>query len=206
MIQSSTIKNVLKSSAFLYLSNTKPKIMNNSNIFNLGLATAAIGIVLFLVQAIFIDSGMVLSSIIGLLSILAAIILPIIYIKKQRRENGDSISFKNAFLVGFLGLALSGIIVTAFTYIYAGYINTEYAEQMTYNQMETTQGFLGSLSDEQQAEILREMESDMMERFTFLGLLKTFSYLLIFYAVLCLILAAIFKRKPAAGSDFATTP
>jgi hypothetical protein len=145
--------------------------------------------------------GMIMMSIFGFVGFIIAIVLPIIFIRKEREANGGAITFGEAFKMSFLGLVIGGAIGTIFQILYVQVIDPEYAERLTAKTLEMSNNFMeGNMDDEMREEILRESESSTMDSFTLVGQLKSFVYGVIFYAVISLILAAILKRQPEGGA------
>jgi hypothetical protein len=168
----------------------------NKNSLNIGIYSGIAGIVLFLITAI-IDGGAMFLFGIGVISIAVSILIPVIFIKREREERGGVISFKDAFVVGFLGLLLAGVISSAFTLIYTQLIDTEYAQRATYKSLEMSKGFMeGNMAQDDMEKALREMEEDGMERFTLMGIIKSLGWAAIFYAVIALIVGAVLKKNP----------
>ena len=173
----------------------------NKKALNLGILMGVIGILLFLLIAI-IEPGMVLSSVLGLAGFAFAIILPIIFIRKEREAQGGFITFGDAFKIGFFGLVIGGLIGTGFQILYTQIIDPEFGARMTAKSLEMTNSFMeGNMSDDLRETQLREMEKTMGEQYTIAGMLKTFGYVAIFYAVLSLILALILKKSPEGAAS-----
>jgi len=162
---------------------------------NLGLTMGALSIILFLLIVI-ADGGFALLSIIGILGYALAIVLPIIFVKRKRKANGGQISFKEAFLLSFIGLAIGGAIATFFSMLYVQLIDPEMGERMAFQIVEGMHGFMeGNVPEEQMKEQLMEAEQDTIERFSVMGQIKGYFIGLIVYAVLSAIIAAIMKKK-----------
>ena len=170
--------------------------MNKSYIFNLALTMSAISIVLFLLMAI-LGGGMFLNMGIGLTAIALMIIVPIIFLRRQRASANGVLTFKEAFLTAFFGLAISAVISTTFSYLYVNYIDTAYVDSMINQQLETTMKFMeGNVPEDKMVETLTEIETKTRDGFTLPGMLRNLGIYLAVYAVLSLILAAIFKKQP----------
>jgi len=173
----------------------------NKNALNLGITMGVLGILIFLLMVV-LEPGMIMLSVFGILGFIIAIVLPIIFIRKERSAQGGFISFGDAFKLSFVGLLIGGLIGTVFQVLYIQLIDPEFAERMTAQSLEMTNQFLGSMDDETREQMLREQEADTMDRFTVVGQLTSFGFALIFYAVLSLIFAAILKRNPeVSGTD-----
>jgi len=168
----------------------------NKNTLNLGIVLAVIGILLFLLIAV-LEPGTWTLMFFGILGFASAIVVPVIYIRKERKQRGGEISFGDAFKLCFIGLIIGGLIGTAFQMLYTNVIDPEFGERMTAQSLEMTNSFLeGNVSDDQREEMLREAETDSIERWTFVGQLTSFGYAIIMYAVISLILALIMKKNP----------
>jgi hypothetical protein len=168
----------------------------NKNTLNLGLVVAIVGILVFLLMVI-LEPGMFMMSALGLIGFAAAIIVPIIFIRKERSQRGGFITFGEAFKLSFFGLAIGGAIAAVFQILYTGVIDPDFGERMTAKTLEFSNQFMeGAMSDEQREEILRQTEADAMERWELMGQIQSFGIALILYAVLSLILAAVLKKNP----------
>lgn len=169
--------------------------MNKSYALNLAITSAVLSIVLFLLMAI-VNGGMIFSFVIGIVALAFLIALPIIFVKKQRKANNGLITFKEAFLTSFVGLALGGLIYLVFSYLYVNFIDTTYLDKMINQQIETTMKFMQSMPEDQMVEALNNIENQTRDGFTLSGMAKNFGIYMIVYAVYSLILAAIMKRNP----------
>ena len=170
--------------------------MNKPYIINLALTMSVISIVLFLLMAI-LGGGMFLSMGIGLAAIVLLIVVPIIFLRKQRAAANGFLSFKDAFITVFVGLTIAGIINVAFTMLYVNVIDTTYVDNMINQQLETTMKFMeGNVPEDKMVETLTEIETKTRYGFTTLGILRNLGIYIAVYALLALILAAIFKKQP----------
>lgn len=169
--------------------------MNKSYALNLALTSAVLSIVLFLLMAI-VNGGMIFSFAIGIVALALIIALPIIFVKKQRNANNGLISFKDAFLTSFVGLAIGGLIYLVFSFIYVNFIDAGYLDRMINQQIESTMKFMQSVPEEKMVETLNKIEDQTRDGFTLSGMAKNFGMYLIVYAVYSLIVAAIMKRNP----------
>jgi hypothetical protein len=165
------------------------------NSLNIAYTVAAVSIVLFLLGAI-IEGGMMLSFLLGAAAFIALVVVPLIFIRKERLQSGGLISFKEAFMLSFTGLLAGGFISVAFTYVYVNFIDTEYVTRMTYKTMEFTKNLMeGSAPEDQMEEALRKIEADMESGFSLLGILKSFGIYILFYALISAVLAAFLKKE-----------
>ena len=155
-----------------------------------------ISIVLFLIMAI-IQGGWLFSIVMGIISLAIMVALPIIFIRKQRLASGGLISFKDAFLTSFIGLIIGGVIYLLFSFVYVNYIDGSYVDSLVNQQVQGTMKFMkGNVPEAEMVKVLTKMENDIRKGFTPSGIARSFGIMLIAYAVLSLILAAILKKKP----------
>ncbi len=165
------------------------------NALNLAYVLAAISIVLFMLGVV-MEGGMMTNIILGVATLIVVVVVPLVFIRKERLKNGGFISFKEAFVISFTGMLLGGLIATLFTYVYVTFIDTEYVGKMTYKTMEFTKSMMeGSVPDEQMEETMRKIETDMAAGFSPLGILKSFGIYILFYAVISAVLAAFLKKE-----------
>ncbi len=172
----------------------------NKNALNLGITMGLLGILLFLLMVV-LEPGMMILSVIGIVGFLIAIILPVIFIRKERESNGGFITFGEAFKLSFVGLLIGGAVGMIFQLLYIQVIDPEFPERITAQTIEMTNNFMGGMDDEMREQILRDAEADSLERYTIVGQIKSFGIALIFYAVISLILSAILKRNPEGGAE-----
>jgi hypothetical protein len=176
----------------------------NKNALNLGITMGVIGILIFLLMVV-LEPGMILLSVLGFVGIIVAIVLPIIFIRKERETNGGVISFGEAFKLSFIGLLIGGAIGVIFQILYIQVIDPEFGERMTAKTLEMSNSFMeGNMDDEMREQILRDAEADSLKRYTVPGMLQTFGIAAIFYAVISLILAAVLKKSPEGASSSET--
>lgn len=170
--------------------------MNKSYATNMGLLLGGVSIVLFLLMAI-IRGGLMFSVVMGLISLVVIIAFPIFFIRKQRSAAGGLISFKDAFFTAFVGLAIGGLIYVCFSYVYANFVDPSYVDAVVTQQIEGSMKFMkGNMPEDEMVKALTKMENDTRSGFTLLGTLRNFGIMLLVYAMLSLILAAILKKKP----------
>ncbi len=137
----------------------------------------------------------------GLLSLVLMIVLPIVFVRRERQSRGGYISFGEVFKIAFIGLIIGGLLSTAFSMLYINLIDPEYPEKVLVKSLETQQRFMeGNMAQEQMEEIMRASEESTMAAFTPLGMLKSFFYIALFYVVISLIFAAFLKKNPPSVS------
>lgn len=113
-----------------------------------------------------------------------------------RKQAGGYLSYGNAFVHGFLVLALSGLVGTAFNIVLYQVIDTELAQRLTdaaiENQREMMIGF--GAPEDQIDEALEQAREQTADRFTVSGMALGYVFALIFSAIMALI-SALFVRK-----------
>ncbi len=175
--------------------------MKNQNLINIGIITGVASIIVFLLQAL-AGGGMMLSFGIGMISLVVVIAVPIVYIRKQRKENAGYITFGDAFKMAFIGLLIGGVISTLFSAAYINFVDPNYLDDLIIRTLEGQKRFMeGNMPQAQMEEIMRETEQGIRDGMTPLGMLKTFGYYVLFFLVLSLIFAAFLKVNPPEGQD-----
>lgn len=172
-------------------------IMNKKFAIGIGIAYGIASIILFLLQAL-LSGGIGIASVISVITFVAIIAIPVLYLRKMRREQNDTLTFKEAFLTGFVGLLMGGVASTVFTALYVGLIDPEYVDRMVMSTLEMQKSFMeGSMGEEQMTEIMQQSEEGIRDGFTPIGMLKSLAYVALFYLVVSLIIAAFMKKVDA---------
>ncbi|MEM9053509.1 MAG: DUF4199 domain-containing protein [Bacteroidota bacterium] len=166
----------------------------NKNSITSGVILGIAGIISFMI-GVLADLGIVGGIGLFILIIAIAVIIPIIYVRKERTENGGSLTFAQGFKVSFLGLVLGGLIGLVFQILYVQVIDPAYAEEAVVKAVEMTAKFTESLSEEDQLEQLRVAEERARGQVSLPGQLMSFGFGLILYLVISLIVAASLKRN-----------
>ncbi len=168
--------------------------MKNSYAITAGLVLAGISIVLTLLGAML--SGALLLTIIWLLAIAMTIVIPVIYVKKQREANGNVLSFADGFKTAFLGMIIAAIISFAFMYVYANILDPSYVDLTVERALSMSMKFMeGNMPEDQMIEAMEEIEKETRAGFTLPGLAKSLLTYSIFYIIASLIIAAVMKRS-----------
>lgn len=176
---------------------TTGKSTMQSNAIKHGLILGAITIVITL--AIYaIDYTMMVSLKFALFSFLIFLGYGIYAGISFRKEIGGFISFKNAFLHGFILFALSALISTIFNILLYTVIDPELGQKLTdvsvVNAEEMMRNF-GIPEGEQMDQAIEKARTDAAGRFTVGGLALGYVWALIGCAVFALITGAIVKKK-----------
>lgn len=131
----------------------------------------------------------------GLLSIVVSIAIVVLAVKHHRNiEQGGYISFKQAFLVGFITLIISTLINLIWTYIFISFIAPDYYDLIMEKTIELMQNF-----GTPQSALDAAMEG-MREKMTIGNTIKdTLLYGVIGAAIFAAIIGAIMKKdQPVA--------
>jgi len=136
-----------------------------------------------------------------LVSLAFSITLVVIFLKKYRPESGGFISFKDAFLFGFIALIVAGILSTLFTFLFTQFFDPSYMKSIMEAQKDWMENYLsGKMSDDQIQEQLAKIDKQMNVsalRQTLTGLI----YSVVFGAIVALIVGAIMKKNPNVFDD-----
>lgn len=114
-----------------------------------------------------------------------------------RNEIGGYIDFGPAYKHGFTVLVVMGAIGLVMNLLLYNVIDPGLAETLTDASMEQTRGIMESFGAPVDSidEALEEARQDAEEGFTTMGLIKSYFYSIIFYAVISLITALIVRRR-----------
>lgn len=163
-----------------------------------GLILGAISVVLTLLFYA-IDYTLLATIKVGLLSLLIFLGYGIYAGIAYRKEIGGFLSFKHAFLHGFLVFAISAFISTLFSILLYTVIDPELPGKLTEVSIQNAQEMMTSFGmpeGEQMDEALEKARTDAQDRYTLGGLAMGYVWALIFCAVFALISGAIVKKKP----------
>lgn len=149
-----------------------------------------------------IDYTMFASFWFGLFSIGLSIGFMIYFYTSWRKGRGGYVSFKDAFVFGFLTLVMSGIINLAFTCLLYGVIDPDLSTKLIDALIDNTVSMLEKFGapDSQIDQTIEELEKQSGS-YTLEGQLTSFPKVLFFYAIFSLILAAIFKKERPPFED-----
>ena len=149
-------------------------------------------LLLYLAGADFFANNMFLFS--GLFLVLA-IVYPVYAVIQFRKQNGNEMTFKQGFLVCFFTLAIAGLITLVFGILLYNVIDPDYPKVMAEKINERTYTMMQNFGLPED-KIQEEMEkSDASDKFTIGGQVQGYLISLAIYAILALIIGAIFKRS-----------
>jgi hypothetical protein len=178
---------------------TKSTLTNNA--VKHGVILAVISIVLTLVYYV-VDYSLLATIKIGLLSLAIFLGYGIYAGIGYRKEIGGFISFKDAFLHGFIIFALSAFISTIFNILLYTVIDPELGAKLTDVAVQNAEEMMRSfgMPEDQMDEALEKTRTDTADRYTAGGLALGYVWALIGCAVFALISGAIVKKKqPVEG-------
>lgn len=122
----------------------------------------------------------------------------VIYFGLQyRKEEEGYLTFKEAFLHGFVLLLVSGFIGTLFSILLYNVIDPELPEILTDATIEQTRSMMEGFGTPSSAmdEALEKVKEDAPNNYTIGGLFKAYGFLTIFYLIISLITGAIVKKS-----------
>lgn len=145
-----------------------------SNLFDLAIPTSLMGVF-----------GQLL-----LLLLIAGVIAFWTMLHHRQKELGGFMSFKRAFLVGFVSLFIAGLISGVFQWIYINFIDPDFVDRALDGVEEMLANF-----EMPEAEVEKQLK-ETEERFTTAGMAKqTLIVGPIIYAFFCAILGAVLKKS-----------
>ena len=114
-----------------------------------------------------------------------------------RKQIGGFIYFKNAFLHAFLTLAISGLLSTVFSIVLYSVVDPELPQKVADASIESTQKMMEKfgMPEDQLEKALEDARKDMEGRYTPIGLVKTYIWVVVGFAVFALIVGLIVRRK-----------
>lgn len=171
-----------------------PIVKNNGLTY--GIILGVISIVLT-VGIYVVDVSLFVNTWVGIVMILVNIIIGFIIVSKTKKQLGGIISFKEAFTVYFIAAAIGGLIGILTYYVLFNFVDPQAKQtvqeltiDMTVKMMEK----FGAPSDAVEEAIV---ELEKTDNYSLGNLLKSYVFGLVGYSILGLILALIFKSRPA---------
>lgn len=162
----------------------------------LGIINMIIGLLIY-----FIDPTMMAGMSVGLL-ILAFNLAYIAYvgIKFRNEETNGFLSFGRAYIHGFITFAIAGFLGILFRILLFEVIDPDVVNVLIDSSLETTENMMRNFGADQDAidKAMEQVEKDMPASFSTFGLLKSYLFSFIFYAIAALITGAIVKKKDPA--------
>jgi hypothetical protein len=163
-----------------------------------GLVLGAIHIVAFLLLYVLFPNKLTgLSYLVGIMAL--NLTYGIVQGISWRRENGGYLEYGVAFKYAFILLVFNGLIYLVFSFIFL-LVDPSFPQQMADSQLDTQVYWATKFGAPEEA--LDKMkdefdEEEMIKRFSFSGLMLSFGFALIFYAIGAAIIALfVRKREP----------
>jgi hypothetical protein len=148
--------------------------------------------------AYFIDSTLLGSMWLGLLSLVISIVLIIYFGKQYRTEIGGFMSFGTAFNFSFAVMVVSGVVGLIGQILLYHVIDPSLpkvlADVAFDNSMKMMESF-GQNPDSLPPATLDEIRNSTLSSFSIGGQIKGFGFVLIISAIIALILAAVLKKR-----------
>ncbi len=128
--------------------------------------------------------------------LLVGIVITVLCVREWKRENGNIISFANAFLLCMLCVAIGNLLYTIYDYILYNFIDKELAGYLKEKVLDKTVGMMEKWGAPQES-IDQTIEKMEREDFSRSGLSSLTNYLkgMLFQLIPALIIAAIMKKK-----------
>ncbi|WP_367327719.1 DUF4199 domain-containing protein [Lentimicrobium sp.] len=168
-----------------------------------GLVIGSVSIAVFLIQYVagIKPVGIMRPILIGLFGFAVSVTLLVIYLKKYRGQSGGFISFKDAFLYGFIALLVSAAISSVFNFLFIQYFDPEYTRSIIEAQKDFMENYLsGKVPDESIQDALDGIDESMNVS-TLKQSLNSLIFGSVFALIVSLIVGAVMKRKPAIFDD-----
>jgi uncharacterized membrane protein len=148
--------------------------------------------------AYFIDSSLLASGWFGLVSLVIMVGLIILFGIQYRNEIGGFMTFGAAFNFSFISMVISGVVsligIMLLYQVVDPSLPQVLADEAFQTSLKTMERF-GANPDALPPAQLEDMRKATADSFTLMGQIKGFGFLLIFYAIVALILAAILKKR-----------
>ena len=145
--------------------------------------------------------GIMRPILLGIIGFAVSITLLVIYIKKYRKQSEGFISFKDAFLFGFIALLASTVISSLFNYLFINYFDPEYTRSIIEAQKDFMENYLsGKIPDEKIQETLDGIDESMSVS-TLKQSINSLVFGSVFALIVSLIVGAVMKRSPGVFDD-----
>lgn len=159
---------------------------------------AALLFITLLVIMYVVDLSLFTKWYIGVCQFVGIIILGIMVVKKSKSEMGNIISFKEAFIPYFIMILIGLLAYTVVTFLIFNVIDPGAKEVVMEHLMEYTKDMLQKFNTPRSAinDALKEMKKN--DSFSLSNQAMGLVFSILFYSVIGLIIAAIFKSKQEA--------
>lgn len=155
----------------------------------------AVLLVIFTVLAYVFDLSLFSKWWFGVSLLVLIIVLGVISVSKAKKVSTQLFTFKTAFSAYFLTVFLGTFISVLFSILLFNVIDTEASQVILENTMESTRGMLEKFGTPKTEidKALAEMQEQ--DNYGALAQLKGYAFQLVFFAVIGLIVALIFREK-----------
>lgn len=146
-----------------------------------------------------VDLKLFTSSWIGIISIIISITIGVVLITKTKKQQNNTISFKEVFTVYFIAAAIGNTLSTLFNYVLFNFVDPGAKETIKEITIKYTSEMLEKFGTP--AATVTETMSKIAEtdNFSLGNLAMGLAFTLVFSALFGLILAAIFKSKSTSS-------
>jgi len=144
-----------------------------------------------------IDLELFVNMWVGIIAIVINIIVGVILVSKTKKQLNNVISFKEAFTVYFIAAALGGLISIIFYYLLFNVIDPGAKATVQELTIKMTVGMMEKFGAPAESINTTVEELQKTDNYSLGSLVKGYFFGLIMNAVFGLILALIFKSKPA---------
>ena len=157
-----------------------------------GMVNVAITLLIYFLGASFFADHFIM---IPLMLLLFTIVYLVVVIINYRKQNGNVLSFKNAFIISFFMMLISGFMTALFGILLYHVIDPEYPKQIQDKMAESLTEFMtrAGMSEEKIEESLSE--NNLEEKFSVYGQIKSFLFSIVFYGLFSLLVAVITKKN-----------
>ena len=161
-----------------------------------GLTLGLIGVIITLL-IYFVEAKLLANIWVGIGILVTILALVLVFGIGFRKQCGGFLSFKHAFFYSLIVLLSAGLVNQAFNYLLFNVIDPELVEIVADAAIENTQAVMEkfNLPDEEVDKALENTKDQIVNQYTIGGIVKTYFWSIIVYAIISLITGAIIKRN-----------
>lgn len=176
--------------------NTEPATTFKNHVIRWGMITAAVSIIITMLlyaidYTIMVQVKFLLFNLVIFLGI-------VVYAGIEYRKSvGGFLTFGKAWQHGFFILALSGLVGSLFSLLLYNVVDPELPEKLVDASIENTRAIMErfNMPEDKMDEALDKARVDAADRFTIMGTLKGYFFIVIFSAIMALISGLIVRKK-----------
>lgn len=163
---------------------------------------SAITSIIFTLVVYMINKHYLVSFVVGSISIILALVFPILAVVFFRKENNGLLSFKEGFVISFVVLAFAAMINSIFQYILYNVIDPGLVQMILEETIRKSTELMEKFGSSQE-DIDKTIESLQEQDISFTPkrLMSNYMLNLLFGAFLSLVISAILRKKPT-NSDY----